>query len=136
MAHLAEEKGLKVTVELDEELPKIHFDKDKIIQVLTNLVSNAIKFTEKGSIHIRSKKDKKNSSVTVSIMDTGLGIGKEDLPKVFGAFEQLGGISGRKPGGTGLGLTISKEIVERHNGKIWVESQTGKGTTFYFMLFV
>ena len=134
MTPVVEEKGLDFKIKLDEKLPKIKFDKDKIIQVLTNIVNNAIKFTEKGSIMISVNEDKKSNTVDISVKDTGPGIKKEDLPRLFGRYEQLGGPKERKWGGTGLGLAISKEIINRHNGKIWAESEFGKGTTFYLTL--
>jgi len=119
-------------LELDRNLPKAKFDSDKITQVLTNLVNNAIKFTEKGNITIKTSKTE--DAVQVSVSDTGYGIKKEDLPKVFNGFEQLSSGGRKKTGGTGLGLTISKEIVEQHGGRIWVESEPGKGSNFMFTL--
>ncbi len=132
MVCLAKEKGLDFSFKAEESLPKVSFDSDKITQVLTNLVNNAIKFTEKGSINI-STNDGENK-ILVSVSDTGCGIEQEDLPKVFRQFEQLAKGGARKTGGTGLGLAISKEIIEQHRGKIWTESEIDKGTTFHFVL--
>ncbi|MDD5194570.1 MAG: ATP-binding protein [Candidatus Omnitrophica bacterium] len=132
MASVAKNKGLDIILDLDENLPKTKFDRDKIVQVLTNLINNAIKFTEKGSITIASSK--KDNFVHLAVKDTGPGIKKEDLPRLFVAFEQLEKGKDRKTGGTGLGLAISKEIIEKHKGKIWAESELGKGTTFQFIL--
>ena len=129
---LAEEKGLSFMLNIDESIPKLKFDKDKIVQVLTNLLSNATKFTENGGITVGSERE--NNMVHVTVQDTGLGIAAEDMPKLFQTFEQLGGGLEKKRGGTGLGLAISKEIILAHNGKIWVESQFGKGSTFHFTL--
>ena len=129
---LAEEKGLGFTVNIDESMPGIKFDKDKIIQVLTNLLSNAIKFTEKGDIIVSTERE--DNMAHIMVEDTGPGIQAEDMPKLFQTFEQLGGGLGKKRGGTGLGLAISKEIIQAHNGKIWAESQFGKGSTFHFVL--
>ena len=128
----ADNKGLGLTVNLDEDTRKIKFDHDKIVQVVTNLLSNAIKFTEKGSISITTKSE--DNVVHVMVEDTGPGIRTNDVLRLFQAFEQLGGGPGKKRGGTGLGLAISKEIILAHNGKIWVESQFGKGSTFHFIL--
>ena len=128
----AEEQGLKLGISLDREMPKLSCNRDKIIQVLMNITHNAIKFTEKGSVSISTTKEKDNIHVAVS--DTGPGIKEEDLPKVFQPFEQLEMGKDRKTGGSGLGLTISKGIIERHDGKIWVESVYGQGTTFHFIL--
>ena len=117
---------------LDETMPMVNFDRDRIIQVLTNLVDNAIKFTEKGKITIATTGG--DDTVRISVQDTGPGIKKEDLVKLFREFEQLSDCNERITGGTGLGLSISRKIVEKHNGKIWAESEFGKGTTFYFEL--
>jgi len=132
MLPLVKEKGLDFVVNLDDGLPSLRFDMDKIIQVLTNIVNNSIKFTEAGEIKLSTSKH--NNSVLVSVSDTGYGIKKEDLSRVFNRFEQVLNIKGRSTGGTGLGLAISKEIIKHHNGKIWVESEYGKETTFQFIL--
>jgi len=132
MVLVTKQKGLDFIVEFEPNLPKIKFDRDKIIQVLTNLVNNAIKFTEKGSIRINVKKEV--NTVHVIVQDTGPGIGKEDFSKLFQSFQQLDLAREKKISGTGLGLAISKEIVMRHNGKIWVESEVGKGSAFHFLL--
>jgi len=99
---------------------------------MANIVNNAIKFTEKGGIIISTRKEGNN--VLVAIKDTGPGIKKEDIPKLFHKFSQLEKGISRKTGGTGLGLAISREIVEKHGGKIWVDSEPSEGSTFYFML--
>ncbi len=124
--------GVELLLKLNDNLPKARFDSDKITQVLTNLVSNAMKFTEKGTITIEASK--RNGAIQVSVSDTGHGIKEKDLPRVFDRFEQLATNGERKTGGTGLGLAISKEIIERHDGKIWVESEFGKGSKFTFTL--
>jgi len=128
----ADNKGLGLTVNLDEDTHKIKFDHDKIVQVVTNLLSNAIKFTEKGGISVTTKSE--DNVVHVMVEDTGPGIRTNDVLRLFQTFEQLGGGLGKKRGGTGLGLAISKEIILAHNGKIWAESQFGKGSTFHFIL--
>ncbi len=129
---LAETKGLSIQPLLDKNLPEIQFDKDLIIQVLTNLLSNAVKFTEKGTITISSKRE--GNSIRVSVIDTGCGVKKDDLPRLFYKFEQLESLKDRKTGGTGLGLAIAKEIIAGHKGRIWAESEQGKGTSFHFTL--
>jgi PAS domain S-box-containing protein len=129
---LAEEKDLRFDLELDDTIPLISFDHDKIIQVLTNIVNNSIKFTDNGGIKISSSKT--NDEVTVSIEDTGIGIPSDEIRKLFRPFEQLGDPETRRSGGTGLGLVISKEIISKHGGRIWAESTYGKGTTFLFTL--
>ena len=130
----AKEKGLSLIIKLEDKLPKLKFDKDKIIQVLTNFVNNAIKFTEKGSITITTNKE--DNVFHIAVQDTGSGIKEKDMPRLFHRFEQLEKDVKKKAGGTGLGLVISKEIIERHGGKIWVESKFGEGTTFHFTLSV
>jgi len=132
MSSLAANKGLLLTASLPAGLPSVRFDEDKMIQVLTNLINNALKFTDKGSITVAA--ELQDCFVKVSVADTGLGVRKEDMSRLFGKFEQLYTEGQRKTGGTGLGLAICKEIIERHNGKIWAESEFGKGTVFCFML--
>jgi PAS domain S-box-containing protein len=131
MAGAVKKKGIELRLAVDNNLPKAIFDSDKMIQVITNLISNAMKFTDKGSITIASRKIE--NAIRVSVIDTGCGMKQEDLPKLFQQFQQLGS-GNRKTGGTGLGLAISKDIVEKHGGRIWVESELGKGTTMHFLL--
>ncbi|MBU0693666.1 MAG: PAS domain S-box protein [Candidatus Omnitrophica bacterium] len=129
----AEDKGLELRVNFPKEEIEIFGDSDKITQVFTNLVGNAIKFTEKGCIEISVKE--LEAGVECAVVDTGRGIVKGDLPKVFGKFQQFertAGGAGEK--GTGLGLSIAKGIVQMHNGQIAVESEPGKGTKFIFIL--
>jgi len=131
MDALASEKKLKINLELGINLLEFQFDHDRITQVLVNLVSNAIKFTEKGKITIKTEHEGNN--IIVSVKDTGAGIKKESVEKLFATFSQI--ISGKlKREGAGLGLVISKKIVEQHNGKIWCESEFGKGSRFCFSL--
>jgi PAS domain S-box-containing protein len=129
---LFEQKGLAPVREIEANLPDVYGDKDRLIQVVINLISNAVKFTEQGSITCRVKQD--NQSIVVSVIDQGVGISESDQPKVFEKFKQVGDTLTDKPQGTGLGLPISKEIVAYHGGKIWVESEVGKGSTFSFTL--
>ena len=132
MALLAQNKGLVLTPDLAQGLPRVRFDKDRIIQVLTNLLSNAIAHTDKGGITVRACYE--SDKLHVSVRDTGHGIKAGDLPKLFQAFEQLDSGGSRQKGGTGLGLTIAKEIILAHNGNIWAESEPGKGSVFHFTL--
>jgi PAS domain S-box-containing protein len=129
---LFEQKILTPVREIEANLPNVSGDKDRLIQVVINLISNAVKFTEQGSITCRVKQD--GQSIMVSIVDQGVGISESDQPKVFEKFKQVGDTLTDKPQGTGLGLPISKEIVAYHGGKIWVESEIGKGSTFSFTL--
>jgi anti-sigma regulatory factor (Ser/Thr protein kinase) len=128
---LFEQKGLVLIKDI-EELPPIQGDKDRLIQTVINLISNAFKFTDQGSITCHAKVT--GNEITVSIIDTGIGIAQEDLPKVFEKFKQVGDTLTDKPKGTGLGLPICRQIVEQHNGRIWVESEIGKGSTFSFSI--
>lgn len=131
-ASLFEQKGLKLVKEIEAKLPEVIGDKDRLYQVVINLLSNAIKFTPKGHIILKAAKNK--NAVTVSVIDTGIGIAVADQEKVFGKFQQVGDTLTDKPKGTGLGLAISKQIVEENNGKIWVESELGKGSNFSFTI--
>ena len=132
MEPVARQKGLDFRVELEEGIPKIEFDYDGITRVVINLVSNALKFTAKGGIVIRTRKD--GGIIEVAVSDTGCGISKEDMGKLFQKFGQVKSVQVKDVDSTGLGLAISKQIVEHHRGKIWAESQLGRGSTFYFYL--
>jgi len=131
MKTLAVKKQLDLLLELDPNLPRMDFDRDKIIQALTNLVGNAVNFTDNGTILIATALEENN--VHVRVRDEGAGIAPENMPKLFQSFQRFG--AGRlQKGGTGLGLAITKEIVECHHGSIWAESSPGRGTTFHFVL--
>ncbi|MBI4691597.1 MAG: hypothetical protein HY754_15235, partial [Nitrospirae bacterium] len=162
-----EQKNLKLVMDIDPGLSLIEGDGDRLIQVMINLISNAVKFTpsertnfltgftEKGYITCRSRKvhssqftvHKQKSTgepstvnsepadfIEISVIDTGTGISKEDIGKVFEKFKQLSNTLADKPKGTGLGLPICKHIIEHHGGRIWVESELGKGSNFSFSL--
>jgi signal transduction histidine kinase/DNA-binding response OmpR family regulator len=129
---LFDQKGLEPVKDIQINLPIMTGDKDRLIQVVINLISNAVKFQDQGSIVCKVKQT--DNYITVSVIDQGMGISEEDRPKVFEKFKQVGDTLTDKPKGTGLGLPISKEIVEHHGGTIWVESELGKGSTFSFML--
>jgi signal transduction histidine kinase len=122
--------ALKVTVSPD--LPVGKGDEQRLTQVLTNLVGNAIKFTEVGEVGVQVTSE--NGTFVVAVSDTGTGIAEADQEKVFEEFQQADSSSTRKKGGTGLGLTIAKKIIELHGGRIWVESSVGKGSIFSFTL--
>lgn len=132
MQPLAQAKAVHFNLQLDTGPVSAQFDRDSITQVLTNLLNNAFKFTENGEVIVSVLHD--NNFVQIAVEDTGLGIKKEDIPKLFHAFEQLERKKGKKIEGTGLGLAICKEIIEKHHGKIWAESEPGKGSIFYFTL--
>jgi GAF domain-containing protein/anti-sigma regulatory factor (Ser/Thr protein kinase) len=129
----ATKHGITLDVAVDERLGDYVGDERKIKQILLNLLSNAVKFTpEGGRIGINAKQT--NGAVEISVTDTGIGIAPEDQPKVFEEFRQVGTDYAHKTEGTGLGLTLAKKFVELHGGKIWVESEVGKGSTFTFTL--
>ncbi|MFH1846605.1 MAG: ATP-binding protein [Candidatus Omnitrophota bacterium] len=127
-----QKKGLKLAVNLDPGVPLLRFDRDRIIQVLYNLLNNAIKFTEQGSITVQSEKTAKNVIVTVT--DTGCGIAEKYKTKIFEKFGQVVTIQNSHNRGTGLGLAICKQIIEQSGGKISVKSEPGKGSAFVFTL--
>jgi signal transduction histidine kinase len=129
---LAAEKKLVFKAEVPRDLPTGHGDGRRLSQVLLNLVGNAIKFTDKGEVAIRAEAT--NGAFTVAVCDTGPGISSADQAKIFEEFQQADSSITRKKGGTGLGLSIAKRIIEMHGGRIWVESEPGKGSTFYFTL--
>ncbi len=126
-------KGIKIATTIAKDLPPVKGDKDKLIEVLNNLLDNAFKFTEKGIISIGAE-PAKNSLIKVFVSDTGRGIPLKDRKKIFEPFYQSGRILEDKPKGTGLGLTICSRIVEKHKGEIWVESKENQGSTFFFTL--
>ncbi|MFQ5963499.1 MAG: ATP-binding protein [Candidatus Scalinduaceae bacterium] len=127
-----EQNNLELIRDVEEGLPAVVGDMDRLIQVVINLVSNAVKFTEKGSITCRVRK--KNNEIMVSVIDTGIGIAEGDMVRVFEKFKQVNGTLTKKSRGTGLGLPICKQIVEHHGGRIWIESEMGKGSNFTFTL--
>jgi signal transduction histidine kinase len=127
---LAAEKRLAFKAEVAPGLPTGHGDGRRLSQVLLNLVGNAIKFTDKGEVAIRASV--RDGAFTVAVCDTGPGIPAADQAKIFEEFQQADSSITRKKGGTGLGLSIAKRIIEMHGGRIWVESEPGKGSKFYF----
>ena len=131
-AYLFELKGLDFVLAVGEGLPTVIGDWDRLIQVMINLFSNAAKFTERGRVLCRARAE--GSFIVVSVEDTGIGISKEEQDKVFEKFKQAGDTLTDKPKGTGLGLAICKQIVEYHGGRIWVESEPGRGSCFSFTL--
>lgn len=128
-----DEHTLRATIVRRDDVPPVHADRERIYQVLTNLLSNAIKFShEGGSIEVTAERE--GEFVKVAVRDEGVGIEPKDQQAIFDRFRQIGDTLTEKPSGTGLGLPICKNIVQRHGGQIWVESRLGKGATFYFTL--
>ncbi|MFH1360216.1 MAG: PAS domain S-box protein [Candidatus Omnitrophota bacterium] len=132
MEPVATNKGIQLHVRFGEDLPRVKFDRNRIFQVLVNLVGNAVKFTDQGSVTIESSRPQQ--SLHVSVIDTGIGIKAEDMNKLFQSFSQISSEQRKKVGGTGLGLVISRRIMQQHGGDIWVESAIGKGSSFSFWL--
>lgn len=131
----AKTKSISIQKKIENGLPQVYIDTDKIIQVLTNLVGNAIKFTpNQGSIIINASPRGDTSEIVVSVQDDGVGIPQEDISNIFNKFYQAGERVASDINGTGIGLSIAKEIVELHGGKIWAESEKGRGAKFIFTL--
>jgi len=128
----AQMKGVSLETDLPKKKINAYIDRDKMIQVFTNLIANAIKFTEKGYIKISGSE--KKEGIECSVADTGIGIPKEDLSRVFDKFQQFGRGPETQDKGTGLGLSIVKSIIEMHRGRIWFESEQGRGTKFIFSI--
>ncbi|MCM8763606.1 MAG: ATP-binding protein [Candidatus Omnitrophica bacterium] len=132
-----QEKAIEIKMELSRDLSEVWVDSEKISQVITNILSNAIKFSPVGgTIWIRTRMliIENKEQIEVSIRDSGPGIASEDMPKLFTPFSQLETPLTRKSRGTGLGLAISKDIIELHGGTVGVESEVGKGSEFYFRI--
>jgi signal transduction histidine kinase len=129
---LFENSSLQFSVEVQEDLPVIQGDQDRLLQVLINLISNAVKFTPEGQVHCRAAC--KEEDVIIQVEDSGIGIAEQDQAMLFEKFIQAGDTLTDKPKGTGLGLAICKEIVEHHGGQIWLESAPGRGSLFSLTL--
>jgi signal transduction histidine kinase len=127
---LAAEKGLDFVVGVPDNLPVAFGDNGRITQCLMNLAGNAIKFTNQGRVEIGVQLV--GNELLYRVSDTGIGIPKAELENVFAEFRQVNSTVTREFGGTGLGLTITKKFVEMHGGRIWIESEVGKGSTFFF----
>jgi signal transduction histidine kinase len=128
----AKEKNIYLTYTSDGQLPQVVADEDKIKEVLINLIGNAQKFTSLGGINIQTKVD--GDFVVISVEDTGTGIHQEDFDLLFKKFSQVKQKFVKSLGGSGLGLYICRKIIEGLGGKIWLTSEVGKGTKFYFTL--
>jgi len=133
LSHLAGERGIQLGIEMPNDVPLVIMDEQRIGQVVTNLLSNALKFSPRGStvtVTVRVT----DQSLHVCVKDEGEGIAPKDMSRLFQKFSQLDSSTTRKAGGTGLGLVITKGIVEAHGGRIWVESEVGQGSSFNFTL--
>ena len=125
-------KGLHLELDIPQDLPALYCDRTRIRQVLLNLVSNAGRFTERGGVRVEAGRER--GSVVIAVADSGPGIIPEQQQRIFEPFQQVDGSIRRRFGGTGLGLSISKRFVEMHGGRMWLQSEVGKGSTFYFSL--
>jgi len=125
--------GIRLDRAIDDQLGDFTGDERKVKQILVNLLSNAVKFTPEGG-QIKVDASVGDSTVMISVTDTGIGIAREDQEAIFEEFRQARGNYAQKREGTGLGLTLTRKFVEMHGGKIWVESEVGKGSKFTFTL--
>jgi len=130
LASLAAEKGLQFMTNVSGDLPLAYGDSKRITQCLMNLAGNALKFTKEGQVEIAV--DHLDGTLRFRVVDTGIGIPREQIDGLFAEFQQADATIAREFGGTGLGLSIAKKFVEMHGGRIWVESELGKGSTFFF----
>ncbi|MFP3853850.1 MAG: ATP-binding protein [Anaerolineales bacterium] len=133
---LAKDKPIELVTDVPEDLPDITADRIRVRQVMLNLVSNAAKFTEEGQIAISARlvQSEPQPEILVAVADTGIGIAEENMSKLFEPFSQVDPSPTRKSGGSGLGLSIARHLVELHGGRIWAESTLGEGSTFAFTL--
>lgn len=129
---LYESKQLRLVIKIPPDLPLLYMDETRMRQVLLNLVSNAGRFTDRGGVEVVARVER--DEVIVSVTDTGPGISPTDQERIFEPFRQAGSSNLRRHGGTGLGLSISKRFVELHGGRMWVESELGRGSTFCFAI--
>lgn len=129
---LSEQKSLDLTLNLEDNLPKIETDEARLHQALLNIVANAVKFTDKGSIEVSTKHDKK--FVYIEVKDSGIGIAQEVLPHIFDEFRQADGTTSRQYEGTGLGLSITKKMMDVLGGEIQVKSELNIGSVFTVIL--
>lgn len=129
---LAKDKALDLVLEIDPLLDTIVVDRIRLQQIMNNLISNAVKFTEQGQISVCA--GRQDGVAVFKVVDTGMGISSDKLDLIFERFRQADQSSTRRAGGTGLGLAITRQLIEMHGGKIWVESEIGKGSTFAFTI--
>jgi len=129
---IADDKGVELVTEVEPNLPDAYGDAKRLTQCLLNLVGNALKFTHHGRVTVGV--ELQGGQLRYRVSDTGIGIPADKLDEVFAEFRQVDATTTRNFGGTGLGLSITKKFVEMHGGRIWVESELGKGSTFYFTI--
>jgi len=132
-SHQADESDIKINVKITDNIPRVEADEDMMTQVMENLISNAIKYSPDGGL-VTIKATADDNFVTVSVSDTGIGIPPNALDKVFERFYRVNDERVRVASGTGLGLALVKEMIEKHGGSICLESELGKGSTLTFRL--
>src|SRR5262249_968893 len=133
LAPLAQNRGVALSASIEAEVPYVRADPMRLRQILYNLISNAVKFTDRdGSVRVSAAVDSRGIAIRVS--DSGIGIAAEDMSRLFRAFEQLKLPSGDRPGGTGLGLALTKRLIDMHGGTIDVTSKVGSGIVFTVLL--
>ena len=132
---LFKDKAVDLVLDIPADLPHVHADPLRVRQVIGNLITNAIKFTEQGSITVRAREDEQDPTlIQISVIDTGVGMRPDQLKVIFDRFRQVDQSHTRRAGGTGLGLSITRQLVQMHGGDIWVESEPGIGSAFHFTL--
>ena len=129
----AASKGIKIEFEIENSLPRVSADRERIMQILSNLMANAVKFSNENGC-VRVKATQSNDFIQIAVSDEGIGIAAVDHEKLFKPFSQIDSTSSKKYPGTGLGLALVKEIVQLHGGSVWFESEAGKGSTFGFSI--
>jgi len=132
LSPMISEKGLELIIDIPDEIPEIYSDRKKVSQIFLNLVNNAVKFTEAGEIRIECRLD--NDNLEISVSDTGIGIRKENMEYLFQTFRQINGTVRRRYEGAGLGLYLCHKLVTLLGGRLWAESEYGKGSRFTFTL--
>ncbi len=130
---IAEKKSIEIEIDMDSKLTKIRADEDKFTRIMYNLVDNAVKFSYENSL-VKIGARKKGDMVEIMVKDTGIGIKAEDQHKLFKPFSQVNSLSSKKSQGTGLGLSLVKQIVNLHGGYVWFRSEEGEGSTFAFVI--
>ena len=134
MQPMAERKSLEIINRIDPDDAVVEGDENRLQQIMLNLLGNAVKFTDAGTITVTAVRDESGGEFVVTVADTGIGIPADKHDSIFETFEQADGSVSRVYGGTGLGLAITKQLVELHGGRIWVESEPGAGSRFSFTL--
>ncbi|MGD2010912.1 MAG: HAMP domain-containing sensor histidine kinase, partial [Desulfobacterales bacterium] len=131
---LVQDKRIRVEKDIPDQVPLVVGDRDRLIQVMVNLISNAVKFCDDDDGRIDIVLDKAPGHVQVAVKDNGIGISRKDREIIFQEFRQVKHTLKGRPSGSGLGLTITRRIIDFHGGRIWVESEPGQGSTFFFTL--